>query len=145
MSPFERGYKNGQYWRREVFFQRDVSGDEQEELESSGSPASDPFHPYSVDHRFLSADSNVYQHHFDVPMFKHLTPIHDDFKAAHQRNVHCRDQVLEAVIVNTASSLVTAEAVRFALQDAPGDGQYVHQHLGQLQANSRTSSVDITD
>ena len=78
-------------------------------------------------------------------MFKYLTPIHDDFKAAHPRHVHCRDQVPEAVIVDTASSLVTAEAVRFALQDAVADGQYVHQHLGRLQANSRTSSLDITE
>ena len=75
------------------------------------SPASDPFHPDPVDHRFLSADSNVYQHHFDVLMFKYLTQIHDDFKAAHQRKVSCRDQVLETVFVDMASSLVTAEAV----------------------------------
>ena len=34
------------------------------------------------------------------------------------------------VIVDTASSLVTAEAVRFALQSALADSQYVHQHLG---------------
>ena len=94
---------------------------------------------------FLSADSNVYRHHFDVPMFKYLTPIHDDFKAAHRRKVSCRDQVLEAVIVDMASSLVAAEAVRFALQGALADGQYVHQHLGRLQANSRTSKPEITD
>ena len=68
-----------------------------------------------VDHRFLSMESNAYQNHFDIPFFKYLTPIHDDFKAAHRRKVSCRDQVLEAVIVDTASSLVTAEAVRFAL------------------------------
>ena len=67
----------------------------------------------------------MYQHHFDVPIFKYLTPIHDDFKAAHPRKVSCRDQVLEAVIVDTASSLVTAEAVRFALQGALADGHYV--------------------
>ena len=92
--------------------------DEREELESSGLPWSDPFHLDPVDHGFFLVDSNVYQHHFDIPMFKHLTPINDDFKAAQRRNVDCRDQVLEAVIVDTASSLVTAEVVQFALQDA---------------------------
>ena len=145
MSPFQSGDKNGHYWRRPIRFRRDVLVDEREELESSGSPASNLFHPDPVDHRFLSADSNVYQHHFNVPMFKHLTPIHDDFKAAHRRNVHCRDQVFEAVFVDTASSLVTTGAVQFAFQDALADGQYVHQHLGRLQANSRTSSLEITD
>ena len=49
------------------------------------------------------------------------------------------------VIVDTSSSLVTAEAVRFALQGALANGQYVHQHLGRLQANSRTSSLEIID
>ena len=123
----------------------DFSVDEREELESSSSPASNPFHRDLVDHQFLAADSNVYQHHFDVPMFKYLTPIHDDFKAVHRCKVRCCDQVLQAVVVDTASSLVTAEAVRFALQGALPDGQYVHQHLGRLQANSRTSSLEITD
>ena len=78
-------------------------------------------------------------------MFKYLTPIHDDLKAAHGGKVSCRDQVLEAVIVDTASSPVTAEAVRFALQGALNDGQFEHQHLGRLQANSRTSSLEIID
>ena len=119
--------------------------DEREELEPSSSPASDPFHPDPVDHRFLSADSNVYQHHFDVPMFKYLTPIHDDFKASQPRKVSCRDQVLEAVVVDAALSLFTAEAVQFALQRALPDGHYVHQHLGQLRANSRTSRLETTD
>ena len=145
MSPFEGGYENGRYWRREVPFRRHVSVHEREELESSGSPASDPFGPDPFHHRFLLADSNVYRHHFNVPIFQYLTPIHDDFKAAHQRKVSCRDQVLEAVIVDTASSLVAAEAVRFALQGGLSDGQYVHQHLGRLQANLRTSSLPITD
>ena len=49
------------------------------------------------------------------------------------------------VIVDTASTLVTAEAVRFALQGALADGQFVHQHLGRLQANSRTSSLGIIE
>ena len=145
MSPFKSGYVNGRYWRRPVPFRGDVFLDEREELQASGLPASDLFHPDLVDHRFVSANSNVYQYHFDVPMFEDLTPIHDDFKVAHRRNVHCRDQVLEAVIVDTASSLVTAETVRLALQDALADGQYVHQHVGQPQANSRTSSLEITD
>ena len=127
MSRFEGGYKNGRSWRREVPLQRDVFVDEREELETSGSIASESFHPDPVDHRFLSADSNIYQHHFDVPMFKYLTPIHDDFKAAHQRKVSCRDKVLQAVIVDTASSLVTAEAARFALQGALADGQYLRR------------------
>ena len=47
--------------------------------------------------------------------------------------------------MDTALSIVTAEAVRFALQSALTDGQYVHQHLGRLQANSRTSSLEIID
>ena len=49
------------------------------------------------------------------------------------------------VFVDTASSLVTAEAVRFALQGALADGYFVHQHLGRLQANSRTSSLEIIE
>ena len=49
------------------------------------------------------------------------------------------------VIVDMASSLVTAEAVRFTLQGASADGKYVHQHLVRLQANSRTSSLKIID
>ena len=101
------------------------------------------FRPDPVDHRFLSAESNAYQHHFDIPFFKYLTPIHDDFKTAHRRKVSCRDQVLEAVIVDTASSLVTAEAVRFALQSFLADGQYVHQHLGRLQ--EETSQTDMLE
>ena len=145
MSPFEGGYENGGHWRREVLFRRNVFVDEREELEPRSSRASDLSHPNPVDHRFLSADSKVYQHHFDVPMFKYLTPIHVDLKTAHRRKVSCRDQVLKAVIVDTASSLVTAEAVRIALQGALADGQYVHQHLGHLQANSRTSSLEIID
>ena len=140
MSPFEAGYEGGRRWRRAVKFRRDVYADEREEIESNDSPASDPFHPDPVDHRFLPAESNVYQHHFDIPFLKYLTPIHDDFKAAHRRKVSCRDQVLEAVIVDTASSLVTAEAVRFALQSALADGQYVHQHLGRLQEELRFSN-----
>ena len=115
-------------------------------VEPADSPASDPFHPDPVDHRFLPADSNAYQHHFDIPFFKYLTPIHDDFKAAHGHKVSCRDQVLEAVIVDTASSLVTAEAVRFALQSSLADGQYVHQHLGRLQEEgSRTDMLEVID
>ena len=105
-----------------------------------------PFHPDPLDHRFLSMESNAYQHHFDIPFFKYLTPIHEDFKAAHRRKVSCRDQVLEAVIVDTASSLVTAEAVRFALQSSLADGHYVHQHLGRLQEEgSRTNTLEIVD
>ena len=102
--------------------------------------------PDPVDYRFLLRDSNVYRHHFNIPFFKYLTPIHDDFKAAHRRKVSCRDQVLQAVIVDKASSLVTAEAVRFALQSAHADGQYVHQHLGRLQEeSSRTDMLEVID
>ena len=146
MSPFEAGYQDGQRWRRAVKFRRDVYTDEREEIEKTDSPASDPFHPDPLDHRFLSMESNAYQHHFDIPFFKYLTPIHEDFKAAHRRKVSCRDQVLEAVIVDTASSLVTAEAVRFALQSSLADGHYVHQHLGRLQEEgSRTDTLEIVD
>ena len=60
MSPFESGYENGRYWRREVPLRRDVFVDEREELEASGSPSSDPFNPDPVDQGFLSADWNVY-------------------------------------------------------------------------------------
>ena len=50
------------------------------------------------------------------------------------------------VIINTASSLVTAGAVRFALQSALDDGQYVHQHLGRLQEEgSRTDMLEVID
>ena len=144
MSPFEAGYKGGRRWRRAVQFWRDVYADDWEEIKSADSPASDPFHPDPVDHRFLPAESNVYQHHFDIPFFKYLTPIHDDFKAADRRKVSCRDQVLEAVIVDTGSSLVTAEAVRFPLQSSLADGQYVHQHLGRLQEEgSRTNMLEV--
>ena len=115
MSLFEGGYTNGRCWRREVPFGTDVFVDKREELKSGGSPASDSFHPHPVENRFSSMDWNVYRHHFDVPMFSYLTPIHDDFKAAHRHKVSCRDQVLEAVIVDTASSLVTAGVVRFSL------------------------------
>ena len=146
MSPFEAGYQDGQRWRRTVKFRRDVYADKREEIEKTDSPASDPFHPDPLDHRFLSMESNAYQHHFDIPFFKYLTPIHDDFKAAHRRKVSCRDQVLEAVIVDTASSLVTAEAVRFALQSSLADGHYVHQHLRRLQEEgSRTDTLEIVD
>ena len=145
MSTFERGYQDGRCWRPAVKYRRDVFADEREELESSVSPASDPFHPDPVDHRLLPADSNVYWHHSDIPFLKYLTPMPDDLKAAHRRKVSCRDQVLETVIVDTASSLVAAEAVQFALQSAPANGQYVHQHLGRLQANSRISSLEIID
>ena len=96
------------------------------EIESNDSPVSDPFHPDPVDYRFSPAESNAYQH---IPFFKYLTPMHDDLKAAHRRKVSCRDKVLEAVIVHTASTLVTAEGIRFALQSDLADGQYVHQHL----------------
>ena len=78
-------------------------------------------------------------------MFKYLMSILHDFKAAYRRNVQCQDQVLEAAIVNTASSLVTAEAVLFALHSALADGQYLHQHLGRLQVHSRTCSLEIID
>ena len=111
MSPFEGGYEDGRFWRRAVKFRRDVYADERQEIESNDSPASDLFHPDPVDYQFLPADSNVYQHHFDIPFFKYLKPIHDDFKAVHLRKVSSRNQVLEAVIVDTASSLLTAEAV----------------------------------
>ena len=139
MSPFEGGYEDGRRWRRAVKFRRDVYADEREEIQSNDSPASDPFQSDPVHYRFLPAASNVYQHHFDIPFFKYLTPIHDDFKAAHRRKISCRDRILEAVIVDMASSLVTAEAVPFALQSALADDQYVHQHLGRLQEErSRT-------
>ena len=50
------------------------------------------------------------------------------------------------VIVDTASSLVTAEVVRFALQSTLADGQYVHQHLGRLQEeSSRTDMLEVID
>ena len=122
MSPFESSYEDERHWRQEVPFRRDVFVDEREELESSDSPASNTFHQDPGDLRFLPAHSDVYRHHFDVPFFKYLTPIHDDLKAVHRRKVSCRDQVLKAVIVDTASSLVTAEALRFALQSALADG-----------------------
>ena len=145
MSPFEGGYENAWYCCREVPFRRDVVVDEREELESSA-PASHLFHPEPVDQRFLPADWNTYRHHFDVPMFKYLTPIHGDFKAARRRNVHCRDLVLEAVIINTASSLVTAEAVQFALQDALANRQYVQQHLGYSKPTlEQAVSRSLTD
>ena len=50
------------------------------------------------------------------------------------------------VIFDTVSSLATAEAVRFALQSALADGQYVHQHLGRLQEEgSRTDMLEVID
>ena len=87
MSPFEAGYEGGRRWRRAVQFRRDVYADEREEIESTDSRASDPFRLDPVNHPFLPAESNVYQHHLDIPFFKYLTPIHDDFKAAHRRKV----------------------------------------------------------
>ena len=146
MSPFEAGYEGGQGWRRAVQFRRDVYADEQEEVEPADSPASDPFLLDPVHHRFWLAESNAYQHHFHIPFFMYLTPIHDDFKAAHRRKVSCGDQVLKAVLVDTTSSLVTAAAVQFALQSSLADGQYVHQHLGRLQEEaSRTDMLEVID
>ena len=50
------------------------------------------------------------------------------------------------VIVGTASSVVTAEAVGIALQSALPDDQYVHQHLGRLQEeSSRTDMLEAID
>ena len=50
------------------------------------------------------------------------------------------------VIVERASSLVTAEAVRFALQSALADGQYVHQHLRRLQEEGYgTDMLEVID
>ena len=50
------------------------------------------------------------------------------------------------VIVDTASSLVTAVAVRFALQSSVADGQYVHQRLSRLQEEgSRTDGLEVID
>ena len=50
------------------------------------------------------------------------------------------------VIVDTATSFLTAEAVRFALQRALADGQYVHQHLGRLQEeSSRSDMLEVID
>ena len=118
MSTFESGYEEGRRWRWTFQFRRDVFANEQEELESSDSPASDPSHPDPVDHRFLPAVTNVYRHQFDNPFFNYLMPIHDNFKAAHRRKVSCPVEALEAVIVDTALSLVTAEAVPFALQSS---------------------------
>ena len=145
MFPWESRYEKREYWRREVPYRRDVFVDQREALESGGSAASDPFHPDPVDQVFLSADSNAYQHHFDVPIFKYLKPIRTDFQAAHRRNENCVEQVFDAVIVETASSLVTAETVGFALQNTLAHGQYVHQHLGRLQVNSRTHTLEIID
>ena len=145
MSPSEIKYEEGGYWCGEVPYQRDGYVDEREQLESSGLAASNRFHPDPVDQRFLPADSEAYQHHHDVPMIKYLTPIQNDFQAAHRRNVHCRDKVFDAVIVDTASSLVTAEACPFALQSTLPDRQYVHQHLSRLQADSRTVTLKIID
>ena len=142
MTPFEAGFEVGRLWRRAVQFRRDVYADEREETGSNNTSASDPFQPDPVDDRFWPPEWNVYHHHFDIPFCKYLTPIHDDFKAAHQRKVSCRDQVLEAVIVDTALSLVTAEAVQFSLQSSLADGQYVHHHLGRLQEEgSRTDML----
>ena len=56
MSPFEAGYKGGRRWCRAVKFPKDVYADEREEIESNDLPASDPFHPDPVDHRFLPAE-----------------------------------------------------------------------------------------
>ena len=109
------------------------------------SAATDAFRSDLVDLRFLPADSNAYQHHFDLSMFKYLTPTQTNFPADQRWNVHCRDQVFQAVIVNIASSLVTADAVPFALQNTLADGQYVQQYLGRLQADSRTDTLKITD
>ena len=150
MSPYDAGYEGGQRWRRAVQFQRDVYTNEREEIEKTDSPASDPFKPDRIDHRFSSAEFHAYQHHFDIPFFKYLTPIHDYFKAAHRRKVSCRDQVLKAFIVDTALSLVTAEAVRFAVRSSLADGQYVHQHLGRLQdersqTDMLTSMLEVID
>ena len=47
-----------------------------------------------------------------------LSPIKTGSQAAHQQNVHWRDYASDAVIVDTALSLVTAEAVPIALQIA---------------------------
>ena len=89
ISPFEAGYECGRRWRRADQFRSNVYADEREEVESTDSPASDPFHPDPVEHLFLPAESNAYQHHFDIPFFKYLTPIHDDFKADHRCKVSC--------------------------------------------------------
>ena len=67
--------------------------------------------------------SRVYQYHFDVPMFNFLSTIKSDFQAAHRRTVHWRDQAFNPVIVGEALSLVTAETVPLALQNALADGQ----------------------
>ena len=117
--------------------------DEREELQSRESAASDLFHWDPLEHQFLPKDSNAYQHHLDVLMLHFLTPIKTDFPAAHRQNVHWRDYAFDAVIVNTAPSIVTAEAVRFALQSTLADGQYVHQHLCRLQDDSPTATVKI--
>ena len=131
ISPFgSRSDRHGNCWRRPVSFRTHVYVDEGEGLKSRDWAASDAFHPDPLGYWLLPEDGNAYGHRYDMPMFRFLTPIKTDFQAAHRCNVHCRDYVFDAVIVDTAASLVTAEVVPFALQSTPADGQYLHQHLG---------------
>ena len=94
---------------------------ERDELESRGLTASDVFRPDPFEYRFLLKDCNVHRHHYDVPMFAFLTPIKTNFQAVYRRHVHWRDYAFDAIIVDTAASLVTAKAVRFALQSTLAD------------------------
>ena len=92
---------------------------------------SDLFHPDLVDQLFFSADWNAYRHHFHVPMFKYLSTIQTDY---HGPNVHCPDHILDAVIVDTTSSLVTAEAVRFPAEPC--------RALSQMNSICINTSID---
>ena len=110
MSPWKSGYDGqGKYWHRQVPYRGDVYLDEQEQLESGGAAASNPSYPDPLDQRFLPPDLNVYQPHFDVPMFKFLSPTRTDFQAAHRRSPHCRNHVFNTLIGDMASSLVNAK------------------------------------
>ena len=117
MSPVESGYhEQGNDWSKPVSLRKDVYVNEKDELKETASPPSDSFHPDHLIYRYLPGDSNVYGHHYDVLMFKFLTPLKLGLEAAHGSNIPSPDVNPEAVIVNTAASLVTAAAVQFALQ-----------------------------
>ena len=144
MSPVQSGYdRHGNHWSKPVCFGNDVYVDEREELEARDSPASDPFHPDPLQYRFLTKDSNVYLLHHGVLMFKFLTPIRLDFKAAHEGNARCRDFVFATVIADMAGCLVTVQPVPFAMQSTLPDGQYVQQNVGPLEADSGTEVFQI--
>ena len=79
----------GNCWSREVPFPKDVYINERKDLNERESLARDPFHSDPLRHRYLPRDSNVYRHHYDVPMFSFLTQLKLDFEVAHWSSVHC--------------------------------------------------------